>query len=160
MIPIKVIGIGSPFGQDQLGWLVIERLNSTLPETKAQQVQLRASDRPGIQLLQELKDCAAAILIDAIDDKARAGQVVQLDKTALIAQGNTLSSHAMGVSETLSLGQALGELPQQLYLAGLCVDTDKPGLPDRQAVQQLADMVITILDWLTRPTTTEKARHA
>ena len=67
-----VVGIGSPFGADQLGWQIIEELRQH-PKLKAwpeKQVQLLYRDRPGVSLIQDLKNSQYAILIDAVDDEA------------------------------------------------------------------------------------------
>ena len=140
---IRIIGIGSPFGQDQLGWHVLDQLrNNMTEETNTYEIRFIQSDRPGLRLLELIKDTDTAILVDAIDNKNRMGQILKLDRADLLTNENALSSHALGVSEALSLGEALGDLPARLVLFGVCVDGSEPE-PAYHAAQlaQLCDRI-------------------
>ena len=145
---IKVIGIGSPSGQDQLGWQVVQQLQQTIIEPGDTQKQLSfiQSDRPGLRLLELIKDTDLAILVDAIDKKECAGQLFKLERTDLLQADQPLSSHALGVSETLALGDALGDLPKELVLFGMCIDSnERDPVREEQLVQlcsQIRDYVI------------------
>lgn len=152
MKPIKVIGIGSPFGQDQLGWQVIEQLQQSLAaSSRRQQLRLLCSDRPGLRLLELIKDTTAVILIDAIDNKACCGQILQLDRSQLLHTEHPLSSHAVCVSEVLSLGQALGELPEEIVLFGMCVDIADAQPIARQHIHQLCNHIQHYIDQSLMP---------
>jgi hydrogenase maturation protease len=139
---IKVIGIGSPFGQDQLGWQVVELLQNTLTEqVNHHQISFVQSDRPGLRLLELIQHIDTAILVDAIDHPENNGQVLQLDRAALLSREYTLSSHALGVSEALAVGEALGDLPAEVVLFGLCVDRSDPlPVPQAQLTQLCAQI--------------------
>jgi len=139
---IKIIGIGSPFGQDQLGWQVIELLETLMTPTEKQHVQLIKTDRPGIQLLALLKNVDIAILIDAIDDSSKTGQIINLDKSQLLLQNKPFSSHALGVSEALRVGDALKELPKLLRLFGLCININNTAPVPKQDIYNLASVVM------------------
>ena len=135
---IRIIGIGSPFGQDQLGWHVLDQLrNDMTEETNTYEIRFIQSDRPGLRLLELIKDTDTAILVDAIDNKNRMGQILKLDRADLLTNENALSSHALGVSEALSLGGALG---------GVCVDGSEPE-PAYHAAQ-LAQLCDSIRDYV------------
>lgn len=57
MSVIKVLGIGSPFGDDQAGWKVAEALKQQLsvcPSISAY-VHIESIDRPGIRLIELIK---------------------------------------------------------------------------------------------------------
>lgn len=140
---IKVIGIGSPFGQDQLGWQVVKQLQKTLIEPSNTQKQLSfiQSDRPGLRLLDLIKDTDLAILVDAIDKKECAGQIFKLERTELLYSDQPLSSHALGVSETLALGKALGDLPKELVLFGMCVDSHMQDPVRKEQLEQLCSQI-------------------
>ena len=144
---ISIIGIGSPFGQDQLGWHILDQLRHDLTEeSNMHEIRFIQSDRPGLRLLDLIKDTDTAILVDAIDNKNRTGQILKLDRADLLTTEHVLSSHALGVSEALSLGDALGDLPAKLVLFGVCVDGRDPE-PAYHAAQ-LAQLCDSIRDYV------------
>lgn len=149
----KVIGIGSPFGADQLGWLVIDEIISSFDKYHIQSeiVSFEKADRPGFRLLDMMKDAKTAILVDAIDNKQCAGQIIKLDKSQIKTYDYGLSSHYIGISETLCLGEKLGQLPANIHLIGICVDVTNSTLPDHCIVQKLAKRVISTLNNIVQP---------
>jgi hydrogenase maturation protease len=128
MSKLAVIGIGSPYGNDTLGWQVIEKLRglqnekSPLPDN----VQLIACDRPGIQLIALLQDLDSAILVDAIENPAREGELHWIAPDEISANHAAISCHGCGVYEALALANILGELPRELRIVGLCIDAASP----------------------------------
>ena len=149
---IKVIGIGSPFGQDQLGWQVIDQLRHNLADQiHGRQIKFIQSDRPGLRLLDLVKDTDMAILIDAIDNKECAGEILKLDRTELLNTDQTLSSHAIGVSEALSLGAVLGELPEELVLFAMCVDGSDPQPTPHAQLTQMCQRISEYLAFRSQP---------
>lgn len=143
-----VVGIGSPFGADQLGWQIIEELRQH-PKLKTwpdEQVQLLYRDRPGVSLIQDLKNSQYAILIDAVDDAAHPGKVTRLDKSQLLSTDNNFSTHALGVNEALALGQAINALPDILILYGLSVAIDDMTMPGDAEIQEMVMCVIDEID--------------
>ena len=139
---IKVIGIGSPFGPDQLGWQAVTHLQKILQEDAHEHdLSFMQSDRPGMQLLDLLKDCDSAILIDAINHKAELGNILQLEREQLVFQARPLSTHAMCVSECLTLGAALGMLPEQLVMFGVCIDSADPDDVPHAQVSALCERI-------------------
>ena len=147
MNQIKVIGIGSPFGNDQLGWWVVDQLKNTMTchvhgaKELEQKVCFIHSDRPGIRLLELLKDTDVAILVDAIDNKEYSGQILQLDRQQLIGTNHVMSSHAFGVSEALALAHALDDLPREIVLFGIAVDSHDPLPITREIIAKLCDRI-------------------
>jgi len=119
MRSVKVVGIGSPYGNDRLGWHVVERLKSRYTEA---QLEIVAADRPGILLLQIIQDTGLTILIDAVNAADRLDDIVCLSKLDLVSSHYPFSSHDIGIREALSLGQTLNILPNDIILFGLCVD--------------------------------------
>ena len=135
---IKIIGIGSPFGPDKLGWQVVDQLRHNLAEqNNGVHINFIQSDRPGLRLLDLIRNADTAILVDAIDQKDSPGQILELDRHQLLQNEHTLSSHSIGVSDALSLAATLGEIPEELVLFGLCVDRSKP----EPACQQQVDLI-------------------
>jgi len=124
--PVCIIGLGSPFGPDRLGWLVIERLrqNHALQSFLDAHIELISADRPGLNLLHLIHDKAQVLIIDTLTNCHQPGVIYRLDKAQLLQQQTVLSSHALGVAEALALGEKLGELSDRLVLFGLCVDPE------------------------------------
>ena len=58
---IRIIGLGSPFGDDQVGWRVIELLQDRLDP----QVDLVALDRPGAALINWMAGAQRLVIVDA-----------------------------------------------------------------------------------------------
>jgi hydrogenase maturation protease len=131
----RVIGVGSPFGADRLGWLAIERLAGRLPPG----CELIKLDRPGSSLLVHLRDSARAVVIDAVmrDDAPGSASLLSLDELERLPAPP--SSHGFGLAQTLALGASLGELPPEFHLIGIHTGADPARLPalDVAALERL-----------------------
>ncbi|MBK1692754.1 hydrogenase maturation protease [Ectothiorhodospira mobilis] len=110
---LKVIGIGSPQGEDRLGWEAARSLEGL------DRVSVVCLDRPGPSLLHALEGETAVVLLDAMETDLPPGCVRLLRAADLITGGDGLSSHELGVAGTLALGRALGSLPGRLWLIGI-----------------------------------------
>jgi len=121
MIKLRVIGIGSPFGDDQLGWEVIKLLEKCLDLNSfpSSQLQLICCDRPGLYLLELMRDANTVFLIDAVVTGAECGTFHRFKNQEIEAIGNPLSSHALGVAYAIKMGRALDELPPTVILYGI-----------------------------------------
>lgn len=119
MTHVRVIGIGSPFGNDQTGWQIIEILQQ---QHSCPTCEYLKADRPGINLLHLLMDSDNVVLIDAIDAPTHAGEIMRLSRNELLRHSRQLSSHDIKISEALALGQVLNMLPDELILFGYCID--------------------------------------
>lgn len=105
--------MGSPFGDDQVGWRVAEHLADALAPSRAN-VLLR--DRPGPALLNDLAGTSAALLIDAGATGDEPGTIHALSSHEAETPGPLWSSHGLDLGETLALGRALEVLPRRLEL--------------------------------------------
>ncbi|RLW65952.1 MAG: hypothetical protein B6D73_04015 [gamma proteobacterium symbiont of Stewartia floridana] len=136
----RIIGVGSPFGADQAGWLAIDHLQ----RCQLADWELIKLDRPGSGLLSYLRDADQVVLIDALKSTGRAGEVSLISRQALAQCQELTSSHGFGVSEALALAEQLGELPQQVSLLGIHVGGDLNGPPSLDVVsleQQLQTLL-------------------
>lgn len=132
---VRIVGIGSPFGADQLGWIAIDTLSScNLPDC-----ELIKLDRPGSALLDYFRGVKCIILIDAVDQNKLPGCVDLIQPEQLDQMRCLTSSHGFGVAEAVVLADQLGELPPQLYLIGIQMGEDLSQVPalDAPALESL-----------------------
>lgn len=119
---LRVIGIGSPFGDDRIGWLLVDKLaqEPRLQAHSTQALELLACDRPGVSLLSYCSGADAIVLIDAVISGAAVGTMQRWEGDA-IPQATRLmtSSHGVGLAQTLALGDVLGRLPARRILYGI-----------------------------------------
>ncbi|KTD13686.1 hydrogenase expression/formation protein [Legionella gratiana] len=121
---IKVLGIGSPFGDDQAGWKVIEILKQqiALPSEIASYVIIESHDRPGARLIELINNANTVFLIDAIKSNKEIGTIHQFNKEEIIAPENQFSTHGIGVLQALQLANALNALPNNIIFYGIEID--------------------------------------
>ena len=121
MNPVRILGIGSPFAGDDLGWQLAERLEQAgLPRYfPAGMVHITLCERPGSLLLAAMRGARLAILLDAMHSSALPGTVRRLDMLELDDSTGLLSSHGFGVAEALALGRALEDLPPRVLIYGI-----------------------------------------
>jgi len=127
MSNIRIIGIGSPFGNDTLGWQVIRKIRAQgcIGPATIENLDLIEADRPGAQLIQLLQGAKQAILVDAILDPGQTGKIVRVDKDQMALSPSSISSHEFGVSSAIALADKLGLLPESLSLVGLGINPDE-----------------------------------
>jgi hydrogenase maturation protease len=151
-VKLLILGVGSPFGQDSLGWQAIDGLiECGLRQRLApHEVLLEKADRPGTLLLEHMRGMDAAILIDALIGGDEPGQVHCLSVEEVAQGGLALSGHDLGVAEALALGDALGDLPEKVLVLGVEVTAPEgcaPGSPSpRLGNQPLDELVNQILE--------------
>ncbi len=120
---IKIIGIGSPFSDDRLGWNVIEQLQATFDKTKMNNIDFLTCDRPNMSLISLMKGADEVILIDAVKSENLPGTIVRLSPDDIFESQILLSSHDFGVKHALELAHSLNLLPKQLTLYGIEIGT-------------------------------------
>jgi len=119
--PARVIGIGSPFGADRIGWDVADALASPggcggLPPGRA--VFSRCA-RPASELLTALERPGLVLLIDAMRSGVPAGTVRRVRVEEIIRGETLISSHGFGINSALSLAAALGSLAAEVRVCGI-----------------------------------------
>ena len=135
---VKVIGIGSPFGEDRLGWQVIEKLRREFV-TADRPVSFLALDRPGPALIEHMKDARGIVLIDALSNTGQPGRIQRLSLADIEElESNRLSTHAIGLADTLKLARALG-IETRLMLIGMELPEQEP--VDEKHIDRLAEEV-------------------
>jgi hydrogenase maturation protease len=118
-----VIGLGSPFGDDQAGWRLVELLERR-PDLPA---RVKAIDE-ATQLVDGLYDCSQLIIVDACRSGSQIGTLTRLiwpDRR--IAARHSHSTHGVGVCDALRLAEQLGRLPPEVEIFGIEVGDCEPG---------------------------------
>lgn len=146
---IHIIGVGSPHGDDRLGWFAAEALlgSSVLRGFGHQAVAVSLSDRPGLMLLELARDSSKLILLDAVCAGVRPGTLHRLDAQALTAGSGLLSSHGFGIAAALELGRLTGSLPPKVVIFGLEIADTRESAGEglsravREALPKLIDEV-------------------
>jgi hydrogenase maturation protease len=112
---IRIVGIGTEFGDDAAGPLVVQSLASgpALPVG----VEAIPCDRP-LELLDLLQGIDAAVLVDATRSGRPPGTVHEpaIDE---LCEARPVSSHGMGVREALAMARALGRAPDRIAIIGI-----------------------------------------
>lgn len=121
MSSIQLIGIGSPFGDDQAGWKVIDILKekNNFKNYIPRRLNFMTLDRPGINLLACMDINSIIILIDAMKSGCDIGSLHRYENPQLHFPETVLSTHGMGVIQALQLGLALDQLPKKLIFYGI-----------------------------------------
>jgi hydrogenase maturation protease len=158
--PVIVIGLGSPWGDDRVGWCLADALAERLSPHQAQVLKL---DRPGPALLAHIAGQQYVILVDAavtntgMNNRIGAVQHLSLDELAIKSvatrSAGISSSHGFGLADTLALGRSLCMLPLALdiYIVSIdAVQTRQTGLELTPAVAtavgSLADAISGMVD--------------
>lgn len=146
---IRVIGVGSPFGDDRLGWAAAESLqhSSLLRELEAGRVAISTLDRPGALLPMHWRNADIVILLDAVRSGAAPGTRHRLDMGDLAGVGAPCSSHGFGMVSAIELARVLGDMPARLLLRGIEADPLWTGFSLSPAVAHaLPSLVADIAD--------------
>jgi hydrogenase maturation protease len=145
MSRVRIFGIGSPSGDDQAGWLVVDALLSEGLRSRGD-LRMEKLDRPGANLIPLLEDASWVILVDAMQSGGPPGRIQHFDQNDWPGYCQRLSSHGFGVLDALSLAQALGNLPPRLDLYGIEMGSVNPneeaGDPIQAAARQLAKRIV------------------
>jgi hydrogenase maturation protease len=123
---VRILGIGSPSGDDQAGWLTVDAL-AACGVTADRDIAIEKLDRPGASLIGLLEHADWVILLDAMQSGDRPGRIKRFDQDAWPGYTHGLSSHGLGVLDALSLARAFGILPPRLDLYGIEITLACPG---------------------------------
>ncbi|HJV81893.1 hydrogenase maturation protease [Noviherbaspirillum sp.] len=161
MNPIRIIGIGSPFGGDRIAWEAVDAIahGGMLDRFPRDIVQTFCTGAPATDLLPMMSGAKAVILIDAVSSGALPGTVHKIDASKLMIEAENLSSHALGVPECLALGSSLGMLPKTVLLYGVEIREDGT---DEGATAPMPDLLRAIageLEALVRLDERARAQH-
>jgi hydrogenase maturation protease len=117
-------GIGSPHGDDQVGWRVADALRETVPDG----VEIRQAAVP-LDVLHWMEDIEALYLCDACRGGGAPGNLVRWEMheemtnagefLGVPARLRSTGSHAFGLTAVLELAAHLGTLPRHVVVWGV-----------------------------------------
>jgi Ni,Fe-hydrogenase maturation factor len=144
---VQIIGLGSPYGADRLGWMAIDQLQAGGFPQRFPPGLLHLGSCPSPAHLPALIEPGAALLlIDALQG-VPLGDIVRLSWREL-AQAPLLSgSHGLGLREILPLIESLYGLPAQAVLFGIGMGdaAQAPeGLPAAALTQLERELALTL----------------
>lgn len=124
-----VVGIGSPHGDDAIGWLMTQELSRSLPHTRSIDTRGRTVCRP-LRTPLDLVD-----LLDGIKDEDRPTRLVVIDAVVSPMPLGHLhvwvwpkfgwetrrpsGSHDMSLTDALAIAERLGRLPPRVEILGV-----------------------------------------
>jgi hydrogenase maturation protease len=118
-----IIAIGSPFNDDNISWIIIDKIKSKLLSLN-NSIGFTYSDRPGMQLITAMKGKKNVILIDAMLTGIPLGQVQQIKPENLALENDNISTHNFSVAHAIALAQQLKSMPENLYIFGISIDDE------------------------------------
>ena len=149
MTNVAVIGIGQSLrGDDAAGLEAVRQWQEKFPETANKpEVQIEASELPGLALLDMLCKVNAAILVDAIQSSDAPGTVHRLSEDELASfTSDSKSAHGWGVAETLQLGSQLMSTSPKIRIIGISSEQAEMGAGLSEAVKEALPKVCEAIE--------------
>jgi hydrogenase maturation protease len=136
-----IVGLGSPFGNDQAGWRLVELLQRRLNVPARLKIIHEAT-----QLVDELAGCRQLIVVDACRSGMRSGALSRLRwPDPRIRQYHNHSTHGVGLCNALQLAERLGRIPPNVEIFGIEIGNVGPHDEMTQEVAQaVAELAKTI----------------
>ena len=143
-----VIGVGSPHGDDQFGWLVADRLAIETERRAMLSVVVQRAGSPA-QILDRLDGCERLFLVDACRGELPSDVHCLRWPATEIERWHSSGSHDYSLWQALELASRLGKLPREVRLwcaAGMQFTAGQPISPHLLAlIPKVADDVLRAL---------------
>jgi hydrogenase maturation protease len=135
---VLIVGVGNQHrGDDGVGLAVARQLG-----TRGDTVVIQCDGEPA-RLVASLAGATRAYIVDAADFGAAPGTILRMEAGAgpMPAVPGTVSTHGLGLAESLDLARALGQLPQRCVIYAIQGLDFAPGVGLSAAVATAADEV-------------------
>jgi len=133
---ILVLGLGSAFGDDRIGWAAVDRLARA-------GVAAAIPVRDGVELLLALEGADEVIVIDASRPAGCPGRVGCFEWPSRELLDEALwSTHGLGLTAALQMAEALGRLPRRVTIYTVEADASPPGHALSEAAERGLERLI------------------
>jgi hydrogenase maturation protease len=135
------VGVGSPHGDDRVGWLVADRVADRMGDA----VSVRSARSPA-ELLNWIDRCDILIVCDAMMCDLPPGSWRSWNWPASdIARARFSGSHDLSLAAALALADRLGHLPTRVEIWGVSIENALPNddlsPPVAAAAPEVADRI-------------------
>lgn len=147
--PLLVVGIGNPLlSDDGVGLQLLEKLQEKFDNPDIEFVD---GGTMGIALLGRLENRKGIIFLDAIALKATPGTVHILSKKEIFdIKTRQTTAHEGNAAEILKTAALLGDIPEQIYVAGLEPDELKTKIGLSTIVEKALSNGVTEIEKLIK----------
>lgn len=128
MKSMQILALGSPFGLDRAAWMIARALKYN---QAFKDIQIHVLDRPNTGLITYLNN-KATLILDAVMTDGKFGEVTEFKITAKsiekisLLQQRSVSSHALGLAQSLDLALSLNQIPKQCFFVGFNINQSIP----------------------------------
>ncbi|MFO1094385.1 MAG: hydrogenase maturation protease [Planctomycetaceae bacterium] len=139
--PLTILALGSPHGDDQAAWYVIERLQADR-EFAGRCFRIASP----WDVVPHLQGGGRVMIIDACQSGAAPGTLHRhVSPESATAAGDVPSSHGGSLREALQLSQSLGYDLSGVEIHGIEVEATQPGAPVTPAVRRAVETLASEL---------------
>lgn len=138
---VAVLGIGSPHGDDQIGWVLVDELQKLSPHPDMYWEKVSA---PVTSLVNQLSAYDYILAIDAAEIARAPGESILIQNAAgaLEQQESLVSSHSMGLLESWQLARALNMKLPTISLFLVQMEQSEPMKPISASLEtKIPDML-------------------
>jgi hydrogenase maturation protease len=152
-----IVGLGSPHGDDQAGWLAVDQLRRQEPRCDA---EIRHAAVP-LDVLDWLDGVQELHLIDACASTAGECDIFRLkwtngrlhvtlpsgnnESVCSAAAGKNAGTHGIGMIEVLQLADAMGQLPEEVVVWAIPMHSSAPEARISEDAQKRVRKAVTAL---------------
>jgi hydrogenase maturation protease len=118
----RIIGLGTPFGDDRVGWDVVSLLHQMLPDETC-----ASTTSDPFVVTYEPTEKELLIVIDACHGAGLPGSVHRFEwpDPSLVVDGS-MSCHGAQLTAALELAHVLGRLPRQVIVFAIEAESSEP----------------------------------
>lgn len=141
---VRILGLGSPHGDDQLGWIVVQRC------TSVPACECRLLKHPW-DLVDALESGDVAVVVDAFQGGAPPGTIYQMGEADLEdVPARSMSSHGGSLAEAIRFARLLEPSLGEIQLLGIEIEQSEPAAKlspaVKSAIPQLVARIREIVD--------------
>ena len=142
-----IVGLGSPQGDDQFGWRVIDVLEGKTD--LVHQWRLFRSNAKAMDWFGEVEDSELVVFVDGVKGNGKTGEIVVLTEEELPKNNLAPSSHAIPFAESVELVKQLFGMQLAVYFVGVEIGDTVAMTELSQEVARAVPEVVNIVEKLS-----------